>query len=113
MLKAMDKRNLHHLWTKIRPLNAMYFLAATGIFLLIGILAMRQNNLTAIELRDEVAKVDEADGDVEAALRDLREHVYARMNSDLAGGASNVQQPVQLKFRYERLIAAEKARVSQ
>jgi hypothetical protein len=113
MLKAMDKRKLHHLWTRLRPVNAMYFLTAAGILLFIGVLAMRQNNLTAIKLRDEVAKVDEADGDVETALRNLREHVYAHMNSDLSGGSSNVQQPVQLKFRYERLIAAEKSRVSQ
>jgi hypothetical protein len=57
-------------------------------------------------------KVDEQNGDVETALRELRAHVYAHMNSELSGGASNVQQPVQLKYRYERLVTAEKQRVS-
>lgn len=109
----MDKRKLHHLWTSMRPLSAYYFLIAAVVFFVIGLIALRQNNLTAIKLRDEVARVDEQNGDVEAALKKLREHVYAHMNSDLGGGATNIQQPVQLKFRYERLVTAEKERVSK
>lgn len=109
----MSKRSLHHLWTKLRPFGSFYFLGAAIVLMILGVLAMRQNNLTALELRDEVAKVDEQDGDVEAALRRLREHVVNHMNSDLGGGATNIQQPVQLKFRYERLVAAEKERVSK
>lgn len=108
----MNKRSLHHLWTKFRPAQAIYFLAAAVVFFIIGVVALRQNNLTAIRLRDEVLKVDEQNGDVEAALRRLREHVYSHMNSELGGGASNVQQPIQLKYRYERLVTAEKERVS-
>lgn len=108
----MNKRSLHHFWTKIRPIGAVYFAIATIVFLAIGVAALRQNNLTAIALRDEVLKVDEQNGDVEKALRNLRAHVYAHMNSGLGGGSGNVQQPVQLKYRYERLLAAEKARVS-
>lgn len=109
----MNKRRLHHIYTLARPFRHYYFLAAAILFFIVGIQALRQNNLTAIKLRDEVAKVDEQSGDVEAALRRLREHVVNHMNSDLAGGAANIQQPVQLKFRYERLVAAEKDRVSR
>lgn len=108
----MNRRSLHHTWTRLRPFQAYYFLILAGLFLLLGLLAMRQNNLTALRLRDEVLKVDQEEGDVEAALRKLREHVYSHMNSDLSGGNSTVQQPVQLKYRYERLVTAEKARVS-
>jgi hypothetical protein len=106
----MNKRALHHLWTKIRPFSWVYFLIAAGLLLGVGVLAMRQNNLTAISLRDKLLVVDQQDGDVELALRELREHIYSHMNSELGG--SNVQQPIQLKYRYERLINAEKERVT-
>lgn len=108
----MNKRTLHHLWTKIRPVRSQYFLAASVIALVVGVSALRQNNLTALRLRDNVLSVDKNNGDVEAALRELRQHVYAHMNSDLGGGATNITQPIQLKYRYERLVAAEKERVS-
>lgn len=74
--------------------------------------ALRQNNLTAIRLRNEVLKVDQANGDTEAALKKLRQYIYAHMNTDLASSTS-VYPPIQLKYRYERLVAAEKARVDQ
>lgn len=95
----MHKRKLHHIWTKFRSFTAVYLLVAALMFLGLGIVAMRQNNLTAIALRDEVLKADEQNGDVEAALTKLRIHIYSHMNSELSGGASNVQQPVQLKHR--------------
>lgn len=79
---------------------------------IVGVIALRQNNLTAIELRDNVLRVDQENGDVEAALRQLRSHVYKHMNSDLSGGTNNIAQPIQLKYRYERLVTAEKQRVS-
>ncbi len=108
----MNKRALHHLWTRLRAFRALYFLIVAGVFLFVGVMSMRQNNLTALALRDQVLKVDEQNGDVESALRDLRLHVYSHMNSNLGGGASNIAQPVQLKFRYERLVQAEKDKVS-
>jgi hypothetical protein len=72
---------------------------------------MRQNNIRSIELRDAVTEADKNNGDVETPLRALREHVYAHMNADLSSG-TGVQQPVQLKYRYDRLVAAEKARIN-
>lgn len=106
----MDKRTLHHYWKMVRPVGSRYFLAAAGVFLVIGIVSLRQNNLNAIRLRDEVLAADEQNGDVETALKKLREYTYAHMNSELGG--NNVPQPIQLKYRYERLVAAEKERVS-
>ncbi len=75
-------------------------------------MALRQNNLTAIRLRDEVLEVDKQNGDIETALRHFREFVYSHMNTDLSTG-SGIQQPIQLKYRYERLVAEEKARVEK
>jgi hypothetical protein len=105
----MDKRHLHHVWRRMKPINAWIFLGLAAIFAVIGIYAMRQNNLRSIELREAVTKADMENGDVETPLRVLREHIYSHMNADLSSG-SGLQQPVQLKYRYDRLVAAEKAR---
>ena len=108
----MNKRQLHHVWTRLRPVSYWYFIVLFLTFGFISLLALRQNNLKAIELRDKVLQVDEANGDVEAALRELRGYVYSHMNAGLSGGEGSIKQPVQLKYRYERLVRAEKQRVS-
>ncbi len=108
----MDKRYLHHVWRKLRPISYWYFLVLFVIFAVIGAFALRQNNLTAIHLRDQVSVVDKENGDVEGALRELRAHVYGHMNANLSSG-TGIQHPVQLKHRYDRLVAAEKARVDK
>jgi hypothetical protein len=56
-------------------------------------------------------KVDQQNGDVEAALRELREYMHSHMNTKLAveGG---VYPPIQLKYRYERLVEAELAKTN-
>lgn len=107
----MHRRHLHHILTTVRKVSSWYFVIAIVVSMVISIAALRHNNIVALELRDSVLQVDEKNGDVELALRDLREHVYSHMNSNLAvpGGA---YPPVQLKYRYERLLEAEKTRVS-
>lgn len=107
----MDKRHLHHIWTRLRIVSYWYFLIACIATAIIAVFALRQNNLTAIRMRDEVLLVDKNNGNTEAALRKLREYVYGHMNTDLATDTS-VYPPIQLKYRYERLVAAEKARVA-
>lgn len=102
----MNKRRLHHYWRQFHGLSSWYLLGLTVVFALITVFALRQNNLTALHLRDEVLKVDQQNGDVEAALRKLRGYVYGHMNTDL-GSNSNVYPPIQLKYRYERLLAAQ------
>ena len=87
-------------------------MAAFLVFATIGIFALRQNNLKAIELRNKVLEVDKENGDIEGALREIREFVYSHMNADLSAG-TNIQQPIQLKYSYERLIEVEKKRVEK
>lgn len=106
----MNKRKLHHQYKKITAIKTWYLLAACLIFLAIGVQGLRQNNLEAIRLRDEVVKADEQNGDIETPLRKLREHIYSHMNSDLSSGATTIKQPIQLKNRYESLVAAEAKR---
>lgn len=106
----MDKRHLHHVWRRLKPINAWVFLGLAIACAIIGIYGMRQNNLTAIRLRDQVSEADKNGGDVETPLRELREFTYGHMNANLSTD-TGVQQPIQLKYRYDRLVAAEKARV--
>lgn len=112
IITKMDKRKLHHLWTKLRPLRTWYFLAAFLICLVISVMALRGNNLRMIQLRNAVTTADQQNGDIEGALRKLREFVYAHMNTDLASGQNAIKPPIQLKYTYDRLVAAEQARVS-
>ncbi len=108
----MDNKELHHKWRKTRPIKSWFFLIISVFSLGLGVYAMRQNNLTALRLREVVAKADKANKNVEKPLRELREYIYSHMNADLSAGGS-VQQPVQLKYRYDRLVAAEKAKASK
>lgn len=64
-----------------------------------------------IALRETVFTADQENGDVETALRELREYVYAHMNTDLASGENAIRPPIQLKHRYERLVEAEQAKL--
>lgn len=101
----MHKRKLHSLLVRLRAVPRWCFLGAGVFFLIIGVLAYRQNNVRMLELREAVFQADEQDGDVEGALRALREHVYAHMNTDLAAGENAIRPPIQLKYTYERLVA--------
>lgn len=92
----------------------------TGALLLIaivsglsGLLAMRNNNVTALKLRDQVNQVDKDNGDVETALRTLREYIYSHMNTDLSSGPNAIKPPIQLKYRYDRLLEAQTAALGQ
>ncbi len=104
-----NKKILHHVWTKVRPLSQWYLLALAVIFSGIAVYALRQNNLTMIKLRDQVFAADQTNGDVEGALKNLREFIYSHMNTNLDSGTS-VRPPIQLKYTYERLLAAQKTK---
>jgi hypothetical protein len=107
----MAKKHVHSVWSKIKPLNPWYLLGLSIICGLICVTSMRQNNLTMIKLRDQVFAADKANGDVEKALRDLRGYIYGHMNTNLNSGSS-VKPPIQLKYRYDRLVQAEQQRLN-
>lgn len=108
----MNKRKLHHYYKKFRAVSYWYFLAGFLIFGAISLYSLRQNNLQMIRLRDAVTQADKDNGDVETALRNLREYVYSHMNTNLSTG-NNIKPPIQLKYRYDRLVEAEKAKTAQ
>lgn len=60
-----------------------------------------------IRLRTAVYTADQNGGNVEGALRTLRQYVYSHMNTSLASGPNAVHPPIQLKYTYERLQQAQ------
>ena len=107
----MDKRQLHHFWRKLKVIKPWYFLVAAVVFGLIGIYSLRQNNLTMVNLRNQVYQADQNNTDVEGALRSLREYVYAHMNTNLTSGNNAIYPPIQLKYSYDRALNSSKAGV--
>lgn len=107
MTKSVTRQTLSH----IRRAPYWLFLVAALALFLVSIFALRANNQKMLELRAAVFTADELDGDVEGALRDLREHVYAHMNTDLAVGDTAIRPPIQLKYRYERLVGVEQEKL--
>lgn len=106
----MEKAYFNHLLSRLRRVKIWYLLVPLLLFSVICVLALRANNLHMITLRDAVYAADKNNTNTEAALQTLRSFVYGHMNTELATG-DNVYPPIQLKYTYERLQAAEKSRV--
>jgi hypothetical protein len=102
----MDKRKFHHLLTKIVRIKPRYFLIIFILSGLVCIFALRSNNQTMLKLRYNVYQADQQNGNVEAALQQLRAYVYDHMNTNLASGPNPVYPPIQLKYTYQRLQQA-------
>lgn len=109
----MDKKWLHHLWTKLRPIKVWYLLVLFLLMAAVAVFALRQNNLRMVELRQAVYTADAQNGDVEGELQKLRAYVYAHMNTDLSTGADSVYPPIQLKYTFQRLQEAQKTKTQQ
>jgi hypothetical protein len=108
----MNKRYLHHVWTKVRPFKTWYFFVAFVLCAGLAVVSLRQNYIRMTELRSAVYAADKSGGDVEKSLQELRAYVGAHMNTDLET-SSGVYPPIQLKHTYERLLQAEKDRVNK
>lgn len=99
----MDKKRLHHTWTKFRALKPWYFLVLLLISGVISVYALRQNNQHMGQLRTAVYSADKNNGDINSALKNLQAYVTAHMNTDLSGGPNAPYPPIQLEYTYERL----------
>lgn len=106
----MDKKYLHHLWTRIRPIHWGYFLVACLVFTVVAMFALRANDLKMVELSKTVVEADKNNGNVEGALQDLREFVHGHMNADTYKG-NGVYPPIRLVYTQQRLQAAEQQRL--
>lgn len=108
----MNKKRLHHTLAILGRLSYAWLFGLGLFFAVTALFALRQNNQKMIQLKQSVFSADEKNGDVEGALRNLRVFVYSHMNTNLASGSNAVRPPIQLKYHYERLVAAEKARLA-
>lgn len=108
----MNKRHLHHVWTKARRIKPWYFLVIALIASVVCVFALRANNQHMVELREAVYAADKDNGDVNGALRDLQAYVTAHMNTNLTTGTTTVYPPIQLKYTYDRLVQAQRGGVS-
>lgn len=107
----MNKRYLHHVWTRIRPIRTIYLLAACVVTGAVCLVALRDNYITMTRLRAAVYQADQNNTSVERALEQLRAYVGSHMNTSLAT-ADGVYPPIQLKYTYARLQQAEQDRVN-
>jgi hypothetical protein len=107
----VNKRTAHHYWRKSRLLKPWYFLILAAAFGIICVFALRSNYQHMVTLRNDVYTADKNNGNVTAALNNLRSYVYAHMNTSLAT-SDGVYPPIQLQYTYDRLVQAESAQVS-
>lgn len=103
----MDKRRLHHIWTRLRGIKPRYFLAIAVVSSVICILSLRANNEQMVKLRAAVYTADMNNTDVQTALVQLQAYVIAHMNTNLSAGSNPVYPPIQLKYTYDRLLQAQ------
>jgi len=94
---------------RIRRVRPLYLGAATTASGLVSLYLLRRNNLTMSQLRDQLREADKSGKDVNQALDDLQQYVLHHMNTSLA--TESVYPPIQLQYTYERLMAAEQAKV--
>lgn len=94
--------------------KSIYKIIVFGILTVISIFlfftGMISNGNGAVQRFNALNAVDQAGGDVETALNELRSFIYTHMNTEI-GGPNGIYPPIQLKGTYERLVAVEQARV--
>ena len=108
-----DKRRLRYDYKHLKRIKPIYFLILAVFFLVLMVYGLRQNYSEMVRLRTAVATADEENSDVEGALRGLRGFVYNHMNTNLSSGNISIKPPIQLKYRYERLVKKEQAKADQ
>src|SRR4051794_15921280 len=83
IMSSMNKRQLHHLWTRLRLIKWWYFLITAVLCTVICLFALRANSEHMGKLRDAVYAADKDGGDVQSALNSLQAYVTAHMNTSL------------------------------
>ncbi|HZL07631.1 MAG TPA: hypothetical protein VFC50_00355 [Candidatus Dormibacteraeota bacterium] len=108
----MNKRRLHHAWTKLRRVKPWYFLGLAVLSAVICVFALRANNQHMIKLKNAVYSADKNNKDTSAALRTLQAYVTSHMNTNLSTGTS-VYPPIQLTNTYNRLVQTRTDQLTQ
>ena len=97
-MNGWDHKHVVERWRKKRIRNwQLILLFILGI--LTSTLLLRQNKLKMIELRNAVIQADEQNGDVAGALKQLNEHVFNHINTEIV-------RPIELVHGYNRAAQA-------
>lgn len=108
----MTKHELYGLWNKFKDSSLLILIALVIVSGFTTIFALRNNNQNMLKLKTAVLQVDEDNGDVEAALLQLRNYVYSHMNTNMRAGSNSSEPPIQLVNKFNRIVAAEQSRVA-
>lgn len=90
----------------LQGVKPIYLLAAAGVSCIVCIAALQSNNIQMGKLREAVYTADKNNTDVSGALTNLQHYVTSHMNTNLTPTRNSVYPPIQLKYTYERLQAA-------
>lgn len=97
-MNGWEHKHVVERWHKKRIKNwQLIILFALGVFA--STLLLRQNNLKMVELRNAVIQADEQNGDVAGALKQLNEHVFNHINTEIV-------RPIELVHGYNRAAQA-------
>ncbi len=93
-------------------LRVVVFGIVTVFFVTLSIVGLISNSNEAKQRYDSLIAVDQAGGDVEKSLNELRSYIYSHMNTQI-GSELGVKPPIQLKGTYERLVAQEQEKAAK
>lgn len=108
----MTKHEFYGFWKRFKDSSIIVLVIVILLSGLVAIFALRSNNQKMVSLKNAVIATDESNGDVEAALLKLRNHIYSHMNTNMRSGSNSTEPPIQLVNKFNRIVAAEQARVS-
>lgn len=101
--KHLEKRSL---------IRLMVFGCLTLVFGFLSVFGLIRNSQGAIDRYNALLAVDEAGGDVDTALNELRVFIYGHMNTKI-GSDLGINPPIQLRGTYERLLAEQEAELAR
>lgn len=105
-MKFLQNKKFSYLLSTPALIKNWVLLVLAAVFLIIGIISLRLNNLGMIELRNAVLAQDQDNEMIEEALDDLRSYISRHMNT-------TPEQPLELIYSYDRAYQEEVERVSQ
>jgi hypothetical protein len=108
----MNKRKLYGIWHKYKKISLLVIVVGLIASSFTAVLALRQNNLNMLKLRQQVVEVDANGGDVNSALIELRNFVFSHMNTQLRTNDAG-EPPIQLVASYNRYIADQQTKLTQ
>lgn len=108
---AINKSKLHHYWIIWRKPSLILMVLGFIIFGTVAVFSLKQNNQTMLNLKQAVVDADSQNGDIEGALKELRDFVNSHMNTKMRSDDSS-EPPVQLVNQFNKLLEAEQARIA-